>query len=212
MNGSRFLFGEARLMARHPLRTVLDHLRRLHDVAAAAQRSDRELLRSFATNNDQDAFAVVVTRHAPLVWGVCRRILGHHQDAEDAFQATFLILARRAGSVRWQTSVGGWLHTVAQRLAVRARKQAQQRRIHECEASRTPPGDASLLELAAVVDEELCRLPAKYREPLLLHYLEGATTEAAARQLGLSRSAFYNRLTRGRELLWDPKQMPPHGH
>jgi RNA polymerase sigma factor (sigma-70 family) len=200
MNRSLFLFGEARLMARHPLRTVLDHLRRLRDVAAAAQRSDRELLRAFATNHDQDAFAVVVMRHAPLVWGVCRRILGHHQDAEDAFQATFLILARRAGSVRWQASVGGWLHTVAQRLAVRARKQAQQRRIHEREA-KTPSDGASLRELAAVVDEELRRLPAKYREPLLLHYLEGATAEAAARQLGLSRSTFYNRLTRGRELL-----------
>jgi RNA polymerase sigma factor (sigma-70 family) len=132
---------------------------------------------------------------------VCRRILGHRQDAEDAFQATFLILARRAGSMRWQTSVGGWLHTVAQRLAVRARKQAEQRRIQEHEASRMPAGDASLCELAAVVDEELQRLPAKYREPLLLHYLEGATAEAAARQLGLSRTTFYNRLSHGRELL-----------
>jgi RNA polymerase sigma factor (sigma-70 family) len=187
-------------MADNPLHAVLDHLRRLHSVSNAAQRSDRELLRAFATRNDQDAFAVVVTRHAPLVWGVCRRILGHHQDAEDAFQATFLILARRAGSVRWQSSVGGWLHTVAERLAVRARRQAEQRRLQENEANRTPP-DASLRDLAAVVDEELRRLPAKYREPLLLHYLEGATAEAAARQLGLSRGTFYNRLTRGRELL-----------
>jgi len=188
-------------MAGNPLHTVLDHLRRLHRVADAAQRSDHELLHAFAANNDQDAFAAVVTRHAPLVWGVCRRILGNHQDAEDAFQATFLVLARRAGSARWQTSVGGWLHTVAQRLAVRARKQAEQRRIHEREASRTPPADASLRELAAVVDEELRRLPAKYREPLLLHYLEGATAETTARQLGLSRTTFYNRLAYGRELL-----------
>ncbi len=188
-------------MAGNPLYTVLDHLRRLHRVADAAQRSDRELLRAFATNNDHDAFTLVVTRHAPLVWGVCRRILGHHHDAEDAFQATFLILARRARSMRWQSSVGGWLHTVAQRLAVRALKQAQQRRIQERQASQTSPADTSLRELAAVVDEELRHLPAKYREPLLLHYLEGATAETAARQLGLSRAAFYNRLTRGRELL-----------
>lgn len=188
-------------MAGRAIHTVLDHLRRLHGVAQAAQRCDRELLHTFVKHNDQDAFAVVVSRHAPLVWGVCRRILGHHQDAEDTFQATFLILARRAGSVRWQTSVGGWLHTVAQRLAVRARKQAEQRRIQECEASRIASGESSLRDLAALLDEELRLLPAKYREPLLLHYLEGATAEAAALQLGLSRSAFYKRLTRGRELL-----------
>jgi RNA polymerase sigma factor (sigma-70 family) len=188
-------------MAGNPLHTVLDHIRRLHRVADSSQRSDRELLRAFATDNDQDAFALVVTRHAPLVWGVCRRILGHHHDAEDAFQATFLILARRARSVRWQSSVGGWLHTVAQRLAVRAREQAQQRRIQERQASQASSGDTALRELAAVVDEELRRLPAKYREPLLLHYLDGATAETVARRLGLSRAAFYNRLTRGRELL-----------
>jgi DNA-directed RNA polymerase specialized sigma subunit len=87
-------------MTASPLHTVLDHLRRLHRVAEAAERNDRELLHAFAANNDQDAFAAVVARHAPLVWGVCRRILGHHQDAEDAFQATFLILARKAGSTR----------------------------------------------------------------------------------------------------------------
>ncbi len=125
-------------MASNPLHTVLDHLRRLHRVADAAQRSDRDLLRAFATSGDQDAFAVIVNRHAPLVWDVCRRILGHHQDAEDAFQATFLILARRAGSTRWQASVGGWLHMVAQRLAVRARQQTEKQRIQEREASRTP--------------------------------------------------------------------------
>jgi RNA polymerase sigma factor (sigma-70 family) len=186
-----------------PLHSVLDHLRRLNGITNAAQLSDRQLLNKFVTNKDQDAFAIVVTRHAPLVWGVCRRILGHHQDAEDAFQATFLILARRAGSIRWRLSVGGWLHTVAQRLAVRARKQAEQRRIHESETRRTPAADSSLRDLAAIVDEELQRLPAKYREPLLLHYLEGATAEAAARQLGLSRGTFYNRLAYGRELLRD---------
>ena len=188
-------------MAGRAIHTVLDHLRRLHGVPQAARRSDPELLHAFVNHGDQDAFAAVVTRHAPLVWGVCRRVLGHHQDAEDAFQATFLILARRAGSVRWEASVGGWLHTVAQRLAVRARKRAEQLRAQEREASRTPPRDSSLRELAAVLDEELRRLPAKYREPLLLHYLQGATAEGAAHQLGLSRSTFYNRLANGRELL-----------
>jgi RNA polymerase sigma factor (sigma-70 family) len=89
------------------------------------------LLHAFVTNCDQGAFAAVVARHASLVWGVCRRILGHQQDAEDAFQATFVILARRAASTRWQASVGGWLHTVAQRLAVCTRQQTEQRRAQE---------------------------------------------------------------------------------
>jgi RNA polymerase sigma factor (sigma-70 family) len=193
--------GEAQSMLGMSLHTVLNHLRRLHGDAEAAGHTDRELLRAFAAYNDQDAFAAVVTRHAALVWSVCRRILGHHQDAEDAFQATFLILARRAGSTRWRASVGGYLYTVAQRLAVRSRQRRERRRSHERQASRTPKAESSLRELAAVVDEELRRLPAKYRDPLLLHYLEGATAEAAARQLGLSRAAFYNRLTRAREQL-----------
>ena len=121
---------------------VLAYLRRLHGVADAAPRSDRELLRSFASNNDQDAFAAVMTRHTPLVWGVCRRILGHQQDAEDAFQATFLILARRAGSGRWHASVGGWLYTVAHRLAVRARQRGRQRQAREQEAGRMRRADS----------------------------------------------------------------------
>src|SRR5262249_13199907 len=137
-------------MAGRAIHTVLDRLRRLDGVAQAAQRSDRELLHAFVNYNDQDAFAAVVTRHAPLVWGVCRRILSHHQDAEDAFQATFLILARRAGSARWQASVGGWLYTGAERLAVRARKQTARRRLRERAASRTAPADTSLCELAAL--------------------------------------------------------------
>jgi RNA polymerase sigma factor (sigma-70 family) len=136
-----------------------------------------------------------------LVWGVCRRILGHHQDAEDAFQATFLVLARRAGSIRWRLGIGGWLHTVAHRLAVRARQRREQRCYREHPMDRPPQAESSLQDLAAAVDEELRLLPAKYREPLLLHYLQGATAQSAARQLGLSRATFYNRLARGRDML-----------
>jgi RNA polymerase sigma factor (sigma-70 family) len=188
-------------MAGAPLQTVLDHLRRLRGRADDVQRSDRDLLRAFVSHNDQDAFALVVTRHAPLVWGVCRRILGHQQDAEDAFQATFLVLARRAGSIRWRSSIGGWLHKVAQRLAVRARQRREQRCCREQAVDRPRQAESSLQDLAAAVDEELRLLPAKYREPLLLHYLQGATAQAAARQLGLSRATFYNRLARGRDML-----------
>ena len=190
-------------MAGRTIAPFLDYLRRLHHVGDADQRNDAELLRAFVANNDRDAIAAVVARHASLVWGVCRRILGHEQDAEDAFQATFLILARHAGSRRWHSSVGGWLHTVAQRLAVRAKKRREQQRLREQATERTPTAESSLTDLAAVVDEELRHLPEKYRTPLLLHYLEGMTAEAAARQLGLSRTTFYNRLASGRELLRD---------
>jgi DNA-directed RNA polymerase specialized sigma24 family protein len=118
---SRFLCSEARFMAGNPLHTVLDHLRRLHHVADAAQRNDRELLHAFATDNDQDAFAVVVTRHAPLVWSVCRRLLDNEHDAEDAFQAVFLVLLRKSTSLRVGPSLANWLHAVATRIALKSR-------------------------------------------------------------------------------------------
>jgi RNA polymerase sigma factor (sigma-70 family) len=199
-------------MAGIPLHTVLEHFRRLHPAGNEAERSDRELLHSFVTENNQEAFAMVLTRHAPLVWGVCRRILGHQQDAEDAFQATFLTLARRARSTRWRASVSNWLYTVAHRLAVRARQRRQQQRLREQEASQRPPTESSLHDLAAV-DEELRRLPERYRELLLLHYLEGVTAEAAARQLRLRRGTFAASLGgsigltwRGWAVLtWDPR-------
>jgi RNA polymerase sigma factor (sigma-70 family) len=158
-------------------------------------------LQRFVSQRDQDAFATLVRRHAPLVWGTCRRVLGQRQDAEDAFQATFLVLARKANAVSWQSSVGGWLYTVAQRLSVRARRQDARRRALEQQASQPAMVEGSLRELGAVVDEELQRLPEKYRLPLLLHYLEGKTAEETARELGHTRGTFYNRLSRGLELL-----------
>jgi RNA polymerase sigma factor (sigma-70 family) len=188
-------------MSGHQLQAVIRHIRQLHGGGPVADPSDRQLLRRFVSEGDHDAFAALVRRHAPLVWGTCRRVLRHDQDAEDAFQATFLILARRAGAVSWKPSIGGWLYVVAHRLAVRMRTRAARQRLCEREASHVPITEESLRELGAVVDEELQRLPEKYRLPLLLHYLEGKTAEATARELGLTRGTFYNRLTRGRELL-----------
>src|SRR5262245_13006413 len=101
-------------MAAAPLATLVQHLRRL---GATAGGDDRELLERFARTRDEATFAALVRRHGPLVWGVCRRELGHEQDAEDAFQATFLVLARKAGAVRWRPSAAGWLFAAARRVA-----------------------------------------------------------------------------------------------
>src|SRR4051812_7694838 len=108
-------------MAHGQLRAVIRHVHRLTGDAAAADPPDRPLLERFAAGRDEDAFAALVRRHGPLVWGVCWRILRHAQDAEDCFQATFLVLARRAGAVRWHESVANWLYGVAARVAGEAR-------------------------------------------------------------------------------------------
>jgi RNA polymerase sigma factor (sigma-70 family) len=133
-------------------------------------------------------------------------VLRHEQDAEDAFQAAFLVLARKAASLRPQRSLGGWLHEVAYHLALRAREKTARRQRNEKEVrpmtpSEEPALEASRHELRSLLDEELWQLPAKYREPLVLCYLEGKTNEQAARQLGWPAGSMSRRLQRGRELL-----------
>jgi RNA polymerase sigma factor (sigma-70 family) len=164
------------------------------------------LLERFLADRDEAAFTALVRRHGAMVFGVCRRVLHHEQDAEDAFQATFLILARKAASLRLERSLGGWLHEVAYHLALRARENTARRQSHEKEIrSVTPTEDAAMeasrRELRSLLDEELRQLPAKYREPLILCYLEGKTNEQAARQLGWPAGSMSRRLARGRELL-----------
>jgi RNA polymerase sigma factor (sigma-70 family) len=191
-------------MAQAPLRSFV---RRLHEAARLPHTglSDRELLTRFATAHDEAAFRALVDRHGPLVLGVCRRLLRQEQDAEDVFQATFLILARKAASVRWRESVGNWLHEVAYRLAAEARGKAARRRVRERHAAATAPKfptpDPGLGELCDTLDEELYRLPEQYRLPLLLCYLEGQTRDQAARHLGWSLRTLHRRLERGREIL-----------
>ncbi|HEX5268945.1 MAG TPA: sigma-70 family RNA polymerase sigma factor [Gemmataceae bacterium] len=190
-------------MSQGHLHAVVRHLRRLAGDGAAAP-SDRELLRRFAARRDQAAFTALVERHGPMVWGVCRRALRHEQDAEDVFQATFLVLARKADALPWRDSVHNWLYEVASRLAAECRARAARRRHHEEQAGRARaealPPDAGR-ELAAVLDEELALLPGRYRAPLLLCYLEGQTGDQAARHLGWSLRTVQRRLAQGRDLL-----------
>jgi RNA polymerase sigma factor (sigma-70 family) len=168
------------------------------------EAADEDLLQSFTRNGDEAAFAALVSRHGPHVWGVCRRLLGHHQDAEDVFQATFFVLARKAGSLRNAAAVPGFLHGVAHRLSLRARADAARRRSREAllpqPTSHDSP-DLSWREVRMVLDEELARLPETLRTPLILCYYEGNTQDEAARRLGWNKRTLKGRIERGRRLL-----------
>jgi RNA polymerase sigma-70 factor (ECF subfamily) len=191
-------------VAQEQLGDVLDYLRRIAGPASADGLSDRELLRRFAARRDEGAFAQLVWRHGALVWAVCLRVLRHRQDAEDAFQATFLVLARKAPSVRWRADIGNWLYAVAVRTALKVRAAAARQQRHERrlpEGAAEPPCPACRDELRPVLDEELGRLPDKYRAPVVLHYLEGKTYAEAARILGWPEGTVAARLARARRLL-----------
>jgi RNA polymerase sigma factor (sigma-70 family) len=164
-------------------------------------RTDGQLLESFLRERDETAFEALVRRHGPMVLGVCRRVTGHAQDAEEAFQAAFLVLARKAASVRPREQLARWLYGVAYKTALKARVAAARRRTRERQVPAMPqpqarpePSD----ELCPVLDRELSRLPEKYRLPLVLCALEGRTYREAARQLGLSEGALSVRLVRAK--------------
>ncbi|HKB04377.1 MAG TPA: sigma-70 family RNA polymerase sigma factor [Gemmataceae bacterium] len=166
--------------------------------------SDRELLRRFAAG-DQAAFTGLVRRHMPMVLGVCRRALGNAQDAEDACQATFLVLSRKARTGRWQPSIANWLYATARRVARNARVAADRRARREGRAARSesvaPLDQMTGRDLLAVLDEELDRLPPRYREPLVLCYLQGLTRDEAAARLGVPSVTLKSQLDRGRKRL-----------
>jgi RNA polymerase sigma factor (sigma-70 family) len=183
---------------------LLRHLRRWAGAPGERAASDRDLLRRFGAQRDEQAFAALLERHGPLVLRVARRVLGNDADAEDVYQATFLVLARKAAAVAWRDSVANWLYGVAYRLALNAKLSACRRRRHEAGASArtTPPADEiTLREAQAVLHEELARLPTRYRAPLIHCFLEGATQDEAARELGWSLRTLKRRLRRGRELM-----------
>lgn len=174
--------------------------------------SDRELLGRFLDRADQTAFDVLVRRHGPMVLRVCQRVLHNVHDREDAFQATFIVLMRKAGSIANQESLASWLHGTACRVALNARTSASRRRTREQlavdslapnQAAASTEAAAAWRDLRPVLDEELARLPEKYRAPMVLCYLEGKTTADTAGQLGMNPGAVAMRLSRARDLLRD---------
>jgi RNA polymerase sigma factor (sigma-70 family) len=188
------------------LKNMLDHLRRHAGAEAMKDLSDTELLEQFCGRREEAAFALLVQRHGPAVFGVCRRVLGDVHAAEDAFQTTFLVLVRKAGCVRKRHSLGSFLYGVAYRTAARARVQTAVRRSRERAAvTATSHPDAldalSRAEACAVLHEEMAHLPNKYRRPLVLCYLEGKTHEQAAHEMAWPKSSVASRLKRGCELL-----------
>ena len=188
------------------LQILVRHIRRMAGRGRFATDSDRSLLQSYARQGDQDAFATLVTRHAMLVAGVCRRVLGNAQDIEDVFQATFLVLARKATVVNWRDSVANWLHGVAHRLALRTRADAIRRQnLQEAARARASSADPprQTPELQSILDAELENLPEVERLPLILCYLEGRTRDEAARQCGWSLRTLERRLEQGRRQLRD---------
>jgi RNA polymerase sigma factor (sigma-70 family) len=183
---------------------VMRQLRRL-GAAPGGEASDAELIEQFSARRHQAAFSALVDRYGPLVWSVCRHVLRQEQDVEDAFQATFLVLAQKAGSIRKREAVASWLHGVAYRVAIAARRDAARRRVREqkCRqpASETPVPEAALQELQAILDEEVGRLPEKYRAPFVLCCLDGKSTAEAAGLLSWKVGTVSGRLSRARQML-----------
>jgi RNA polymerase sigma factor (sigma-70 family) len=192
-------------MTKAPLTTLLRQVRSFAVSGERPGRSDGELLRAFLDAGHEQAFEEIVRRHGAMVLGVCRRSLGSLPDAEDAFQATFLVLLRRASSIRQANSLASWLHGVARRVAADARRATTRRQNHEQQASpRHAPGPANrvaLREACLVLEEEISRLPATYREPFVLCCLEHLSCAVVAARLKLTEPAVRNRLSRARKML-----------
>ncbi len=189
------------------MNVVSRDLQALFEIGSIGGLSDGQLLDHFVARREGPVFEAIVRRHGPMVWGVCRRVLRDHHDAEDAFQATFLVLARRAASIREREKLGNWLYGVAHQAAMKARSMRAKRRGREGQVSDMPEpmavphdrGDG----LAETLDLELSRLPEKYRIPVILCELEGKTHGEVAKQLGWPIGTVSSRLARGRALLAD---------
>lgn len=185
-------------------------LLRLAGVTPGGDATDRDLIRAFALDRSEAAFAALMARHGPMVRAVCRRALRDHHLADDAVQATFVVLARRAGAVRWKESLAGWLFEVARRVSRKSAAQAARRTARECGAAEAPepaapvpPPAADLSALQAALDDELARLPDRLRLPVVLCHLEGLSQEAVAKQLGVTDGQLRGRLYRAKLKLQD---------
>jgi len=191
-------------MATAQLETLLRHIEKLVAGHGVQQRSDRQLLDDFVARRSEAAFTALVSRHGPMVLRVCRRVLNHEQDAEDAFQATFLVLASNARSIRKRDTVGDWLHGVAHRTALNTKRSAARRRGHEARAgARAPLGASSPSwdDVQSVLDEEVQRLPRCYRQAFVLCVLQGKSGSQAAAELDCKEGTVKSRVNRARGLL-----------
>ncbi len=174
--------------------------------------TDGELLELYVAGREEAAFEALVRRHGPMVLGVCRRILRNEADAEDAFQATFLVLVRKAASIQSRSTVSNWLYGVAHNTALKAKAMDRRRQLKERDAGTVPREEARAevwQELQTLLDAELSSLPERYRAPIILCDLEGKTIKAAARILGWPQGTVATRLTRGRARL--ATQLTKHG-
>jgi RNA polymerase sigma factor (sigma-70 family) len=190
-------------MATGQVSEVLQHLGRM--ALLPAEPTDRQLLEDYLSRHDEAALGALVRRHGPMVWGVCRRVLPDYHDAEDAFQATFLVLTRRAASIASRELLANWLYGVAHQTALNARTMAARRRGRETQVAEMPEPAATepevLSDLRPLLDEELSRLPEKYRAVIVLCDLEGKTRTEAARQLGRPEGTVGGWLARARAML-----------
>lgn len=192
-------------MANRPLHPLLHYLRRLSaGKNGDGALDDAQLLHRFLNQRDESAFTILVQRYGAMVWSLCVRRLGETPEAEDAFQATFLVLVRKAASLHGPQLLGPWLYGVAYRTAMKLRGQRARRKARELplpEQLAEPRSEQMGNELRPILDEEIQRLPTKYRLPVLLCYLQGLSCEEAAQRLGCAKGTIFSRLARARDLL-----------
>jgi RNA polymerase sigma factor (sigma-70 family) len=204
--------GGANAVATGQSNRVVRYLRGIALRQSCAVLTDGQLLERFLNQRDDASFESLIQRHGPMVLGVCRRVLRNEADAEDAFQATFLVLVRKAASIVPRGMVGNWLYGVAHNTARKAKAMNSKRRAREresCTRPRPEPPAEGWQRLQAVLDDELSRLPEKYRAPIVLCELEGKPIKEAARQLGWAQGTLAGRLSRGRSLL--ARRVARHG-
>jgi RNA polymerase sigma factor (sigma-70 family) len=200
-------------MATNQMTEFIQHVRRAALLRDGAGLTDEELLKAFISRREEAALGALVRRHGPMVWGVCRRILRSYHDAEDAFQATFLVLVRKAASIAAPELLANWLYRVAYQTALNARATAARRKERERQLTEMPEPEVvpqdHWHDLRPLLDEALSRLPDKYRAVLILCDLEARTRREAARQLGVPEGTVAGRLARARTML--AKRLTRHG-
>ena len=210
MSGNRAQGTPGKPVTANRTSTGIAHFVRALRTRGDTDQTDGQLLSRFVSRRDEAAFVALVRRHGPMVLGVCLRILGNAADAEDAFQATFLVLVRRAASLNGRAILGDWLHGVARRTALGARRACARRRAKEQAMARPEvQHEASEDDWLPLLDEELSRLPENYRLPIVLCDLEGKTRKEAAERLGWPPGTVAGRLARGRALL--ARRLARHG-